>query len=179
MNDPNTINDAKQPATTSRTIMHMNYLVSSAESKAKALESKAGIKGSVGVGMYEKRLREAAVTHLRLGHIKEYCDILVELHEWEKAISIAPSVSMEYWQSLANKYSLYLATQDSENAEEWLLITNNLPKVPPLLLVCSFVLIAYRSCLIFTCGIIDLKMVCWCPKWLQTVASKKYLNQCM
>ncbi len=81
----------------------MSFAAYCSKTKSKSLQSKAGMKGGVGQGMFEKRLQEAASIHLRLGQFKEYCEILVELQEWESAVAIAPAVSMEYWQSLASR----------------------------------------------------------------------------
>lgn len=66
--------------------------------------SKFGGSGS-GVSMKSRddRLRDAADTYVRVGNVRRYCDVLVELGEWDKALAVAPGVSMAYWRSLCDK----------------------------------------------------------------------------
>lgn len=45
----------------------------------------------------EDRLEEAARLYLRSGNFKEYCEILFELGQYDKALSFAPAVGIEYW----------------------------------------------------------------------------------
>ena len=47
------------------------------------------------------------------GNIRAYCDIMIVLNEWERALSVAPGVSLQYWKELAVKYGEYLANKDS------------------------------------------------------------------
>ena len=51
----------------------------------------------------EKTLLRAADIQLKLGNIKRHCEILIELGQWEKAICLAPAVSMNYWSELSKK----------------------------------------------------------------------------
>ena len=61
------------------------------------------------------RTKEAADIHLTLGNIKEYCSIMVELGEWERAIAIAPSHSIAYWQELSTKYAEELRAKGNDD----------------------------------------------------------------
>lgn len=86
--------------------------------------------GGIGAPSKEERLKEAADIHLRLGQIQRYCELMVELgqvrrrgravppldssmvsvtvsvfvFQWEKALSVAPGVSMKYWKKLMQRY---------------------------------------------------------------------------
>lgn len=62
-------------------------------------------KYGAGVGSVsrEEKLREAAQIHLKVGNIQRYCELMVELGNWERALAMAPGVSMEYWKSLADR----------------------------------------------------------------------------
>lgn len=42
---------------------------------------------------------------LRSGNVKEYCEIQFELGDYNKALAFAPSVSIEYWQELADRHA--------------------------------------------------------------------------
>lgn len=45
----------------------------------------------------EDRLNETAKLFLRSGQIKEYCETMWQLGNYEKAMNFAPAVSIEYW----------------------------------------------------------------------------------
>jgi hypothetical protein len=49
------------------------------------------------------RIQEAANIRLRLGDIKQFCELSIDLGRWEKAIAVAPAVSIEYWKSLSSR----------------------------------------------------------------------------
>ncbi|KAG7282286.1 hypothetical protein CRUP_024254, partial [Coryphaenoides rupestris] len=54
--------------------------------------------GGIGAPSKEERLKEAADIHLRLGQIQRYCELM-----WDKALSVAPGVSMKYWKKLMQR----------------------------------------------------------------------------
>ena len=43
-------------------------------------------------------MRQAAAIYARLGYLRQYCDIMVEVGEWDRALAVAPAVSVPYWQ---------------------------------------------------------------------------------
>jgi hypothetical protein len=45
----------------------------------------------------EDRLLESAKLYLKLGNFKQYCEIMIQLEQFEKALVFAPAVSMEFW----------------------------------------------------------------------------------
>jgi hypothetical protein len=49
--------------------------------------------------------------------------------QWEKALAYAPSVSMEYWRTLALRYAENLAEQDDEQAGYYYILAKDNPKV--------------------------------------------------
>ena len=65
--------------------------------------SKFGGGGSLKSKQRDERLREAAEIYLRAGNLQRYCDTLTELGDWDKALAVAPGVSMQYWQGLCEK----------------------------------------------------------------------------
>ena len=60
--------------------------------------------GGINSKSHDERLREAAEIYLRVGNLQRYCDVLAELREWDKALAVAPGVSMQYWHSLCQRY---------------------------------------------------------------------------
>ncbi|KAL3878905.1 hypothetical protein ACJMK2_031231 [Sinanodonta woodiana] len=109
----------------SKGIMHVKHLSKFKSSEAQELEmikmSKFG--GGIGSRSKEDRLKEAAGIHIKLGNIQRYCELMVELGEWEKAISVAPGVSIEYWKDLATRYTKFLMKEDSDNAVPYAVAT--------------------------------------------------------
>ena len=53
----------------------------------------------------EDRLNEAAKLFLRCGMIKEYCETMFMIGNYERALCFAPSISIEYWQELAERHA--------------------------------------------------------------------------
>jgi hypothetical protein len=56
----------------------------------------------------EDRLQEAAKLYLRAGNFREYCETLVELGDYKKAMAFAPAVGIEYWQELSERHVKFL-----------------------------------------------------------------------
>ena len=52
--------------------------------------------------------------YARLGEMAQCCTILIDLGDWITALALAPSVSLEYWHELTEKYADHLATNFSE-----------------------------------------------------------------
>lgn len=72
---------------------------------------------------------EAAKLYLKLGEYEHYCESLVKIGQWEKAMAFAPSVSMDYWQNLAKRYSTYLAEKDDQDVYECQIISGQADEV--------------------------------------------------
>lgn len=61
--------------------------------------------------------------------IREYCEILVSLGKWERALAVAPSLSLPYWKSLSVRYADYLAAKGDNNAIPFLVATGEIEQV--------------------------------------------------
>ncbi|XP_074650106.1 WD repeat-containing protein 17-like [Tubulanus polymorphus] len=96
-------------------IMHMDHLTKFKASEAQQLEmarvNKYG--SSIGAPSRDHQLREAAHLYICLGNVEKYCELLVELGEWEKALAVAPGVSFDYWKSLAERRCQILMQENS------------------------------------------------------------------
>ncbi|KAL5011845.1 hypothetical protein ScPMuIL_010396 [Solemya velum] len=99
-------------------IVHAKHITRYKASEAQELEmvKMSQFGGGIGAPTKEERLREAASIHIKLGNIQRYCELMVELGEWEKALSIAPGVSKKYWTSLTRRYAHYLVAEGSDKA---------------------------------------------------------------
>lgn len=61
----------------------------------------------------EDRMKEAANLMLKSGNIQDYCEIQMQLGNYETAIATAPKVSLKYWKQCIETYISYL---DSDEA---------------------------------------------------------------
>jgi hypothetical protein len=66
----------------------------------------------------EDRMREAASLMLKSGHFQEYCEIYMELGEYESAIAVAPKVSLKYWKNCIQTYLDYLNSDEAMKRDE-------------------------------------------------------------
>ena len=73
----------------------------------------------------EDRLHEAANNFLRTGQFRQYCEIQFSLGNYKKAMAFAPSVSIEYWQDLAERHTQVLTEQRNLEAPLAALVSNN------------------------------------------------------
>ncbi|XP_044537602.1 WD repeat-containing protein 17 [Gracilinanus agilis] len=123
--------DSLLPQDYSKGIMHMKHLVRFKTSKAQELTtvkmSKFG--GGIGAPSKEERLKEAAEIHLRLGHIQRYCELMVELGEWDKALSVAPGVSMKYWKKLMQRRANQLILEENDDVIPYCIATGDIKKL--------------------------------------------------
>uniref|UniRef100_A0A1A7XK62 WD repeat domain 17 n=1 Tax=Iconisemion striatum TaxID=60296 RepID=A0A1A7XK62_9TELE len=123
--------DSLLPASYSKGVMHMKHLVKFKTSEAQELTivkmSKFG--GGIGAPSKEERLKEAADIHLRLGQIQRYCELMVELGQWEKALSVAPGVSMKYWKKLMQRRADQLMAEDNDDAIPFCIATGDIKKL--------------------------------------------------
>ncbi|KAH9519882.1 WD repeat-containing protein 17 [Bulinus truncatus] len=103
--------------TYSKGVVHRTQLTQFKASEAQQLEMIKMSKFGAGINAptREERLTDAANIQIKLGNIERYCEIMVELGKWERALAIAPSVSMDYWQKLNQRYCKALIEDDSED----------------------------------------------------------------
>eukprot|EP00761_Pharyngomonas_kirbyi_P003963 gb/GECH01003967.1/.p1 GENE.gb/GECH01003967.1/~~gb/GECH01003967.1/.p1 ORF type:complete len:1212 (+),score=249.40 gb/GECH01003967.1/:1-3636(+) len=107
------------------TIKHEKNLFAAAETKAKDLESTKG-KKILGLNKIKAAMKEAAEIHLKMGNMKQYCDIMVDIGEWERALSIAPAVSLKYWRELTLNYADRLSRTKQTDSVPFLLSSNQI-----------------------------------------------------
>ncbi|XP_036155651.1 WD repeat-containing protein 17 isoform X1 [Myotis myotis] len=123
--------DSLLPQNYCKGIMHLKHLLKFRTSEAQELTtvkmSKFG--GGIGAPTTEERLKEAADIHLRLGQIQRYCELMVELGEWDKALSVAPGVSVKYWRKLTQRRADQLIQQDKDDAIPYCIATGDVRKL--------------------------------------------------
>ncbi|NXX90597.1 WDR17 protein, partial [Centropus bengalensis] len=123
--------DSLLPQNYCKGIMHMKHLVRFRMSKAQELTtikmSKFG--GGIGAPSKEERLKEAAEIHLRLGQIQRYCELMVELGEWDKALSVAPGVSMKYWKKLMQRRADQLIQEENDDVIPYCIAIGDVKKL--------------------------------------------------
>ncbi|ERE89596.1 WD repeat-containing protein 17-like isoform 2 [Cricetulus griseus] len=123
--------DSLLPQNYSKGMMHLKHLIKFRTSEAQELTtikvSKFG--GGIGAPTKEKKLKEAAELHLRLGQIQRYCELMVELGEWDKALSIAPGVSVKYWRKLMQRRADQLIQEDKDDVIPYCIATGDVRKL--------------------------------------------------
>uniref|UniRef100_A0A672PNA3 Gem-associated protein 5 TPR domain-containing protein n=1 Tax=Sinocyclocheilus grahami TaxID=75366 RepID=A0A672PNA3_SINGR len=123
--------DSLLPQNYGQGIMHMKHLVRFKTSEAQELTivkmSKFG--GGIGAPSKEERLKNAAEIHIRLGQIQRYCELMVELGEWEKALSVAPGVSMKYWKKLMQRRADQLMQEGNDDVIPYCIATGEVKKL--------------------------------------------------
>ncbi|XP_064418269.1 WD repeat-containing protein 17 isoform X3 [Latimeria chalumnae] len=123
--------DSLLPQNYCKGIMHMKHLIRFKTSEAQELTtvkmSKFG--GGIGAPSKEERLKEAAEIHLRLGQIQRYCELMVELGEWDKALSVAPGVSMKYWKKLMQRRADQLIQEENDDVIPYCIATGDVKKL--------------------------------------------------
>ena len=62
---------------------------------------------------------------MKIGNYKKFCEVQIKLGKWERALSFAPAVSHEYWQSLVQNYATVCQETDIEESAYLNLISNN------------------------------------------------------
>ncbi|KAJ8028341.1 WD repeat-containing protein 17 [Holothuria leucospilota] len=123
----NGMDDAMLSETYSKGIMHVKHLMKFKSSEAQQFEM-AKVK-KIGGKSREDRLREGANLQIKLGNIQRYCEIMVELEEWEKALSVAPAVSLKYWKQLSERYAKFLSSQGFSECVPHHLAIGNLKEI--------------------------------------------------
>eukprot|EP00057_Strongylocentrotus_purpuratus_P025354 XP_011679828.1 PREDICTED: WD repeat-containing protein 17 [Strongylocentrotus purpuratus] len=122
--------DSLLPEEYSKGIMHRKHLIKFRSSDAMELElAKLGGRGAQSSRLREEKVREAARLHMKLGEVQRYCELMVELGEWEKALAVAPGISMEYWKQLAERYAENLSADENLDCVPYYLITQNIRKL--------------------------------------------------
>eukprot|EP01022_Parablepharisma_sp_SALTPOND_P018648 TRINITY_DN3078_c4_g1_i1.p1 TRINITY_DN3078_c4_g1~~TRINITY_DN3078_c4_g1_i1.p1 ORF type:complete len:595 (-),score=77.13 TRINITY_DN3078_c4_g1_i1:3355-5139(-) len=108
-------------------VLHINDIARAYYSRIQQLET-AGPFSFLGTALAKKedRLAECAKMYLKLGDVKQYCEIMISLGLWEKAIAFAPYVSMSYWQTCVEKYAEVLKISSSEDALGYQLLGNDI-----------------------------------------------------
>nr|CAB3267685.1 WD repeat-containing protein 17 [Phallusia mammillata] len=96
-------------------ILHTKHLTKYKAAEAQECEREVA-QHKPGLRHKERSLMRSADLHLKLGNIRRHCEILVELGDWERAISLAPGVSISFWASLTEKYATVLESERDKDA---------------------------------------------------------------
>ncbi|XP_047126670.1 WD repeat-containing protein 17 isoform X1 [Hydra vulgaris] len=121
------------PSTYNEGIMHALHLVKYKAAEAQELEmAKSNFSKGIASKKKKEMLLKAANIYISIGQLEKYCEIMVELNQWERALSVAPGVSIEYWQFLMQRYNEVLFTREDEDLKVFSMASNDIVKL------CSF-----------------------------------------
>mmetsp|Transcript_2916 Transcript_2916/g.4234 ORF Transcript_2916/g.4234 Transcript_2916/m.4234 type:complete len:1247 (+) Transcript_2916:67-3807(+) len=111
--------------------VHSRQLSHVLETRAREMESIRHKKYGGGIGSIKKedQLKDAAEIYLSLGMFKEYCELLFEIGEYERAIAMAPRESLIYWQELSSRYAKLLEEKQSVDAVPFFLASNQIEEL--------------------------------------------------
>jgi len=112
----------KTPGMPEPSVFHERELIACQKSKALELASS---RGGMGIALkQEERLLKAAQMMLRIGDLQSYCRLTAQAGQWERAISIAPAVSHQFWRQLTSEYidTLSASTDLEEAAPFWVAV---------------------------------------------------------
>jgi hypothetical protein len=73
----------------------------------------------------EDLLKEACDNYAKLGEWEKFCELNVEMNNWEKALIAAPHVSIEYWKELTLKYSEHCNKNNKHEKNFASILSNN------------------------------------------------------
>ncbi|KAK0130633.1 WD repeat-containing protein 17 [Merluccius polli] len=122
--------DSLLPPSYSKGVMHMKHLLRfKTMPRRLTIVKMSKFGGGIGAPSKEERLKEAADIHLRLGQIQRYCELMVELGQWDKALSVAPGVSMKYWKKLMQRRADQLMAEDNDDAIPYCIATGDVKKL--------------------------------------------------
>ena len=99
----------KKPIDPTNKILTSNDIARAYYAKIEQLETASPF-SFLGTSLAKKEDRqiECAKMYLKLGDVKKYCEIMMSLGFWEKAIAFAPYVSLFYWKSCVENYAKFL-----------------------------------------------------------------------
>ena len=89
----------------SQSQVHSRHLLKFVNERARRAEvTRAG-----GSSHRETLLQQAASLHLRCGNLQQFVELQLRLGQWERALAVAPGVSLDYWRNLSQRYARHLA----------------------------------------------------------------------
>ena len=111
-------------------VLFCNSITDTVYNKAKEIESaRYKNKGANAILRVAEQLKEAAKLYLKIGKVKSYCEIMCEVGEWDKAIALAPAVSMDYWKDLTARYAKSLVESESEDVVPYYIAIGDVDKL--------------------------------------------------
>lgn len=78
---------------------------------------------------HAERVQKAALLFAQAGDLRDACEAHIERGDWKAALSLAPGVSLEYWQQLCLRQGEALLEQGDEMFAQVLLAAGEVPKV--------------------------------------------------
>ena len=108
-------------------IMHTKHLTKYKTAEVNQAERMSTHRSSISsqFRLRDQPLMRIAQLYMKLGNMQKHCELLVQLGHWEKALALAPSVSLAFWSKLATRYAEILRSDDVEDATNFYLAAGN------------------------------------------------------
>ncbi|KAK7201862.1 WD domain, G-beta repeat [Novymonas esmeraldas] len=125
---------AGRPAATGL-VVPAAFLADAATASATYVSERAHSKtvSAAGPAYKAERLLEAAEALLRVGKMEAYCDLLVEVGEWDRAIAASAAVSRAHWRSICQRASAAMEAAGDARAVTYSIIGENAHRAAQLL----------------------------------------------
>lgn len=118
-------NKPTDSVSSSASLLHVNDVRPVALAAARALHNSKN-SAVVGLGKRSDRLASSAAAYLALGHVREFCEIQIELGAWDKALAFAPAASMSYWKLCMLRHAFQLtAGGDAQSATAYFIASGD------------------------------------------------------
>ncbi|XP_048589465.1 WD repeat-containing protein 17 isoform X2 [Nematostella vectensis] len=121
--------DENLSTTYGKGIIHSKHLVKYKASEAQELETAKLARTASSHSAHDDRLTKAALIHVRVGQLQRYCELMVQVGQWDKALAVAPGVSMEYWKTLIQRRAEQLVREDDDAAVPYCVATGDADKL--------------------------------------------------
>eukprot|EP01028_Stygiella_incarcerata_P000125 TRINITY_DN1016_c0_g1_i1.p1 TRINITY_DN1016_c0_g1~~TRINITY_DN1016_c0_g1_i1.p1 ORF type:complete len:1336 (+),score=244.49 TRINITY_DN1016_c0_g1_i1:78-4010(+) len=111
-----TVEEGKANVLSTKAQMHADLIVDHFLAKTKRWPLPSSSTRQMSAQTKDDKLKTVGARLFELGRIRDYCQYCVELGEWEKAIAVAPLVSLKYWKKLCHRYADSLSKRQDEMA---------------------------------------------------------------
>ncbi|KAF2351204.1 WD40 repeat, partial [Trinorchestia longiramus] len=131
-------------------LVHHSHLASCSVAEAERQLQSSSVASAVR-GEQQADLDALAVQFLESGALRQYCEATVRAGAWDRALAVAPAVSLPYWRSLLARYCDKLVSEESGSCVAYLTAAHDADRLLDYHLVRGDVKAAFRSCVAMSC----------------------------
>lgn len=96
----------KGSSTTGGCVPHVRSMESTIRLQAVEKHTSGSARGfGLGALGRQQALQDAATLYMKIGDIRKYCEIMIQLGKWDEALVVAPACGIEYWRELVTRHA--------------------------------------------------------------------------